>query len=94
MIGCGYFAHMLGVVVVDVTFVFQEINHRFVGVVKIPAMCPACATVYLDRYLSQTLDRFSPGHSEGNFLDPIHVNSRFIKVSASTTLPGAKELIS
>lgn len=94
MIGCGYLAHMLRVVVMDVTFVFQKINHRFVGVVKIPAMRPASAAVDLDRYLSQTLDGFSPGHSERDFPDPIRVNSRFIKVSASTTLSSAKELIS
>lgn len=90
MIGGCYSAHMLRVVIMDVTFVFQQVNHRFVGVVKIPAMRPACATMNLDCYLSETLDRFSPGHGEGYLLDPIHVDPAFVKVTASTTLPSAK----
>ena len=93
MIGGGYSAHMLGVVVVDVTFVFQEINHRFVGVVKIPAMCPAGSTMNLDCYLSETLDGFPPGNGKRDLFDPIHVNSAFVKVPTASSLPGAKELV-
>jgi hypothetical protein len=48
MIRGGDASHKLSIVIMQVTFVYEHIDHRFVGVVEIPAVRPTLATMYLD----------------------------------------------
>jgi len=48
MIRGGDASYIFGVIVMKVTLVHEHIDHRFVGVVEIPAMSPTFATMYLD----------------------------------------------
>ena len=92
MVRGGDAAHELGVVIMQVTLVDQHINHRFVRIVKIPAVRPTFATMYLDRDLSEAIKRLASGYEDRNLGEPCHVTLGFVELATPTR--GAKELIS
>ena len=76
----------------QVTFVNEHIDDRFVRVVEIASMSPTLATVYLDEYLGKPLERLASRDEDRNLGKPCHVALGFIKLATATR--GPEELIS
>jgi len=91
MIRGGDASHELGVVIMQVAFIYQHIDHRFVCVVEIASMSPAFTTVYLNEDLCESFKCLASRDEDRNLGKPRHVAAGFIKLA--TTTRGAKELI-
>ena len=75
----------------QVTFVHEHIDHRFVRVVQVPAMSPALATVYLDVDLCKAFECLASRDEDRHFSEPSHVAAGFIKLA--TPAAGSEELV-
>ena len=68
----------------QVTFVNEHIDHRFVRVVEIASMSPTLATVYLDEYLCKAFECLASRDEDRNLGEPCHVAAGFIKLATAT----------
>ena len=91
MVRGGDAAHELGVIIMQVTFVNEHIDHRFIRVVEIATMSPALATVNLDVDLCEPFKRFASRYENCNLGKPSHVAAGFIELATATR--GPEELI-
>ena len=76
----------------QVTFVNEHIDDRFVRVVEIASMSPTLATVYLDVDLGEPFECLASGYEDRNLGKPCPVALGFIKLATATR--GPEELVS
>ena len=82
MVRCGNLSNVFCVIVVDVTFIFQHIDDRFIRVIEVASMSPSFASVNLDLDFCDSFKSFSPGHDYCDLSNPVHITSRLIEVSS------------
>jgi len=76
----------------QVAFIYQHIDHRFVGVVEIASMSPAFTTVYLNEDLCESFECLASRDEDRYLGEPCHIAPRLVKLATPTR--GAKELVS
>jgi hypothetical protein len=91
MIRGGDASHIFGVIVMKVTLVHQHIDHRFIGVIEIPAVRPTFATMYLDEDLGKPFKRLASRYQDRDLGEPCHIAPRLVEFATPTR--GPEELV-